>query len=110
MAQLPALEHPADFTGLATLCIVEHNADIETGVFLCGIAGMVPADFIIKPVMLFGDFPAVVFKSFLPSLVIHCILDMPILDTRNRNDLTGTVITDIVLKLLSYVAEKEREH
>lgn len=38
-----------------------------------------------------------------------CILDMPILDTRNRNDLTGTVITDIVLKLLSYVAEKERE-
>ena len=34
--------------------------------------------------------------------------DMPILDTRNRNDLTGTLISDIVLKLLSYVAETER--
>ena len=37
------------------------------------------------------------------------ILDMPILDTRNKNDLTGTLISDIVFKLLSYVAEKERE-
>lgn len=38
------------------------------------------------------------------------VMDMPILDTRNKNDLTGTLITDIVLKLLSYVAEKEREN
>lgn len=38
------------------------------------------------------------------------VIDMPILDTRNKNDLTGTLITDIVLKLLSYVAEKEREN
>lgn len=37
------------------------------------------------------------------------VLDMPILDTRNSRDLTGTLISDIVLKLLSYVAEKERE-
>lgn len=37
------------------------------------------------------------------------VLDMDILDTRNRNDLTGTLISDIVLKLLSYVAQKERE-
>ena len=37
------------------------------------------------------------------------ILDMPILDTRSKNDLTGTLISDIVFKLLSYVAEKERE-
>ena len=36
------------------------------------------------------------------------ILDMPILDTRNTTDLTGTLITDIVFKLLSYVAERER--
>lgn len=36
------------------------------------------------------------------------ILDMPILDTRNQTDLTGTLITDIVFKLLSYVAERER--
>lgn len=39
-----------------------------------------------------------------------CVLDMPILDTRNKNDLTGTFISDIVLKILSYVAEKERDN
>ena len=37
------------------------------------------------------------------------ILDMPILDTRRSNDLTGTLIADIVLQLLSYVAQTERE-
>lgn len=38
------------------------------------------------------------------------VLDMDILDTRKQNDLTGTLITDIVFKLLSYVAEKERNN
>jgi len=33
---------------------------------------------------------------------------MPLLDTRNSRDLTGTLISDIVLQLLSYVAETER--
>lgn len=38
------------------------------------------------------------------------VLDMPeILDTRKQTDLTGTLISDIVIKLLSYVAEKERD-
>ena len=37
------------------------------------------------------------------------VLDMPILDTREQKDLTGQLITDIVLKLLSYVAENERQ-
>ena len=36
------------------------------------------------------------------------VLDMPLLDTRHKNDLTGTLIADIVLQLLSYVAETER--
>ena len=36
------------------------------------------------------------------------VLDMPLLDTRVRNDLTGKLIADIVFKLLSYVAENER--
>lgn len=37
------------------------------------------------------------------------VLDMPILNTRdNQNGLTGRLITDIVLKLLGYVAERER--
>ena len=38
------------------------------------------------------------------------VLDMPILDTRNDRDLTGVLISDIVLQLLSYVAQKEREN
>ncbi len=33
---------------------------------------------------------------------------MPLLDTRKDKDLTGTLIADIVLQLLSYVAETER--
>jgi DNA invertase Pin-like site-specific DNA recombinase len=37
------------------------------------------------------------------------ILDMPILDTRQGKDLIGTLIADIVLGLLSYVAQTERE-
>ena len=37
------------------------------------------------------------------------VLDMPLLDTRNSRDLTGTLIADIVLQLLSYVAQTERE-
>lgn len=38
------------------------------------------------------------------------VLDMPILDTRTQNDLTGTLIADIVFKLLAYVAERERDN
>lgn len=37
------------------------------------------------------------------------VLDMPLLDTRKGRDLTGTLIADIVLQLLSYVAQTERE-
>lgn len=37
------------------------------------------------------------------------VLDMPLLDTRHGKDLTGTLISDIVLQLLSYVAQTERE-
>jgi len=37
------------------------------------------------------------------------VLDMPLLDTRTNHDLTGTLIADIVLQLLSYVAQTERE-
>ena len=37
------------------------------------------------------------------------ILDIPLLDTRQNRDLTGQLIADIVLQLLSYVAQTERE-
>ena len=37
------------------------------------------------------------------------VLDMPLLDTRTYKALTGTLISDIVLQLLSYVAHTERE-
>lgn len=36
------------------------------------------------------------------------VLDMPLLDTSKNKDLLGTLISDIVLQLLSYVAEQER--
>ena len=37
------------------------------------------------------------------------VLDMPLLDTRQSRDLTGTLIADIVLQLLNYGAQTERE-
>ena len=37
------------------------------------------------------------------------VLDMPLLNTKQGKDLTGVVIADIVLQLLSYVAQTERE-
>lgn len=36
------------------------------------------------------------------------VLDMPLLDTRRGKDLMGTFLSDIVLSLLSYVADNER--
>ncbi|MBR6556271.1 MAG: recombinase family protein [Clostridia bacterium] len=38
------------------------------------------------------------------------VLDMPLLDTRRGRDLLGTFISDIVLQLLSFVAENERDN
>lgn len=37
------------------------------------------------------------------------VIDMPLLDTRKGKDLVGTLIADIVLQLLSFVAQSERE-
>ena len=38
------------------------------------------------------------------------VLDMPLLDTRKKeSDITGTFIADLVLQILAYVAQKERE-
>ena len=37
-----------------------------------------------------------------------CVIDMPLLDTRQGKDLIGNFISDIVLQLLSFVAENER--
>ena len=43
------------------------------------------------------------------TLVVDIVvLDMPLLDTTKSKDLLGTLISDIVLQLLSYVAENER--
>jgi len=38
------------------------------------------------------------------------VLDMPLLDTRSGKDLLGTFIADLVLQILSFVAQTEREH
>ena len=37
------------------------------------------------------------------------VIDMPLLNTRNGKDLMGTFIADIVLQILSFVAQSERE-
>ena len=39
-----------------------------------------------------------------------CVLDMPLLDTRNGKDLMGTFIADLVLQILSFVAQTERDN
>lgn len=39
-----------------------------------------------------------------------CVLDMPLLDTRQGRDLMGTFIADLVLQILSFVAQNEREN
>ncbi|MFQ9893848.1 MAG: recombinase family protein [Emergencia sp.] len=39
-----------------------------------------------------------------------CVIDMPLLDTRNGKDLMGTFIADIVLQILSFAAQSEREN
>lgn len=38
------------------------------------------------------------------------VLDMPLLDTRTAKDLMGTFIADLVLQVLSFVAQNEREN
>ena len=38
------------------------------------------------------------------------VLDMPLLDTRNNKDLLGTFISDLILQVLSFVAEQERKN
>lgn len=39
-----------------------------------------------------------------------CVLDMPLLDTRNGRDLMGTFIADLVLQILSFAAQSEHEN
>ena len=39
-----------------------------------------------------------------------CVIDMPLLDTREGKDLLGTFIADLVLQILSFVAESERRN
>ena len=39
-----------------------------------------------------------------------CVIDMPLLDTRNGKDLMRTFISDLVLQILSFVAQSEREN
>jgi len=39
-----------------------------------------------------------------------CVIDMPLLDTRLHKDLMGTFISDLVLQILSFVAQSERDN
>ena len=50
-------------------------------------------------------------ESFIDKGVDIQVLDMPILNTRdNQTGLTGRLISDIILKLLGYVAEKKNQY
>lgn len=44
------------------------------------------------------------------KLIDIVVMDMPILDTRRGKDLMGTFLSDIVLQVLSFVAENERNN
>lgn len=44
------------------------------------------------------------------KLVDICVIDMPLLDTRRDKNLMGTFIADLVLQILSFVAQSEREN
>ena len=48
----------------------------------------------------------IITKDKLSAIVV---LDMPLLDTRQKHDLSGALIADIMLQLYSYMAETERE-
>jgi len=39
-----------------------------------------------------------------------CVIDMPLLDTRRNKDFMGTFIADLVLQILSFVAQNERDN
>ncbi len=39
-----------------------------------------------------------------------CVIDMPLLDTRRDKDLMGTFIADLVLQILSFISQNEREN
>lgn len=39
-----------------------------------------------------------------------CVIDMPLLDTQYGKDLMGTFIADLVLQILTFVAQNEREN
>ena len=44
------------------------------------------------------------------KLIDICVIDMPLLDTRRDKNLMGTFIADLVLQILSFVAQNEREN
>ena len=49
-------------------------------------------------------------SAWKPEKYDICVLDMPLLNTATKNeDLTGKFVADLVLQILSYVAQKERE-
>ncbi len=39
-----------------------------------------------------------------------CVIDMPLLDTRHNKDFMGTFIADLVLQILSFIAQNERDN
>ena len=49
-------------------------------------------------------------RFYIKYICSVCVIDMPMLDTRRYKDLMGTFIADLVLQVLSFVSQSEREN
>ena len=49
-------------------------------------------------------------RFYIKYICSVCVIDMPMLDTRRYKDLMGTFIADLVLQMLSFVSQSEREN
>lgn len=92
----------------------QSGKDFERPLYQKAVKKLGPGDvLIIKSIDRLGRNYAEILDEWRKITKAYCadivVLDMPLLDTRQGRDLTGTLISDIVLQLLSYVAQTERE-
>ena len=92
----------------------QSGKDFERPMYQKAVKRLGPGDvLIIKSIDRLGRNYAEILDEWRKITKAYCadivVLDMPLLDTRQGRDLTGTLISDIVLQLLSYVAQTERE-
>lgn len=92
----------------------QSGKDFERPMYQKAVKRLGPGDvLIVKSIDRLGRNYAEILDEWRKITKAYCadivVLDMPLLDTRQGKDLTGRLIADIVLQLLSYVAQTERE-